>query len=277
MTKNTMRRQILIVDDHDDLASDLRDAFSKSGHETKTLETRSEAVSLRDLNDYDLIIVDLDSVHSENAALLPPDDTCISVSSEDLSEDEEIIKAFKICATNFRRENGFDEDELREAVETVLNYKSKFVDDERAVKGWREKIEFELPSAITLMHSVLNYLLGRVAKMGVIEPEKSNVFIALDEAFVNAVKHGNKYDPDKMVRVTAEVSPREARFTVEDEGDGFDVTQIPDPLDPANLFKTSGRGVLLMYNIMDEVKYNERGNRLTMVKKSDKVTTDSHG
>ncbi|MER3632266.1 MAG: hypothetical protein C4325_08950 [Blastocatellia bacterium] len=62
---------------------------------------------------------------------------------------------------------------------------------------------------------------------------------------------------------------KEARFTVEDEGEGFDVSSIPDPLDPDNLFKASGRGVLFIFNIMDEVQYNERGNRLTMVKKSD--------
>jgi serine/threonine-protein kinase RsbW len=54
---------------------------------------------------------------------------------------------------------------------------------------------------------------------------------------------------------------------VEDEGDGFNVQEIPDPRDPDNLFKASGRGVLLIYNIMDEVQYNERGNRLTMVKR----------
>ncbi|MCV4656335.1 ATP-binding protein, partial [Escherichia coli] len=54
------------------------------------------------------------------------------------------------------------------------------------------------------------------------------------------------------------------------EGEGFDVNSIPNPLDPENLFKSSGRGVLFIYNIMDEVKYNERGNRLTMVKKSEK-------
>jgi serine/threonine-protein kinase RsbW len=128
-----------------------------------------------------------------------------------------------------------------------------------------------LHSDITLMHSVLDYLLKRVAKMGVIEPEKSNVFVALDEAFVNAVKHGNKFNHKKLIRIAAEISRREARFTVEDEGEGFDITQIPNPLDSANLFKTSGRGVLLMSKIMDEVKYNERGNRLTLVKKSEKI------
>ena len=113
----------------------------------------------------------------------------------------------------------------------------------------------------------------RVEKLGVVKSEQSNLFVALDEAFVNAVKHGNKFDSTKLVRIAAEVSPAEARFTIEDEGEGFDVNSIPDPLDPANLFKTSGRGVLFIYNIMDEVKYNERGNRLTMIKRSDREST----
>jgi serine/threonine-protein kinase RsbW len=131
----------------------------------------------------------------------------------------------------------------------------------------REKIDFELPSDVTLMNGVLQYLIERLAKLGVIKPERSNLFVALDEAFVNAVKHGNRNDPAKLVRITAELSTKEARFTIEDEGDGFNVQEIPDPRDPENLFKTSGRGVLLIYNIMDEVYYNERGNRLTMVKR----------
>jgi serine/threonine-protein kinase RsbW len=119
------------------------------------------------------------------------------------------------------------------------------------------------------MHIVLDYLIKRVEKLGVVKSEQSNLFVALDEAFVNAVKHGNKFDAGKNVRITAEVTNQEARFTIEDEGEGFDVTAIPDPLDPMNLFKPSGRGVLFIYNIMDEVKYNDRGNRLTMVKKCD--------
>jgi len=112
-------------------------------------------------------------------------------------------------------------------------------------------------------------LMKRVEKVGVIDTENSNLFIALDEAFVNAVKHGNKFDADKIVRVSAEVSAKEARFTVEDEGEGFDVNLIPDPTDPENLFKASGRGVLIIHNVMDEVRYNERGNRLEMIKRNE--------
>ena len=98
---------------------------------------------------------------------------------------------------------------------------------------------------------------------------QSAEFIALDEAFVNAVKHGNKNDLTKLVKITAELSEKEASFTVEDEGEGFNIQEIPDPCDPANLFHTSGRGVLLIYNIMDEVEYNAQGNRVKMVKRPD--------
>jgi serine/threonine-protein kinase RsbW len=145
--------------------------------------------------------------------------------------------------------------------------KSRFADTERDNTSTREMIDFELPSDISLMNSVLQYLIARVTQVGVINPDRSNLFVALDEAFVNAVKHGNRHDMTKHVRITADISPQEARFTVEDEGEGFDVQEIPNPCDPENLFKTSGRGVLLIFNIMDEVQYNSRGNRLTMVKR----------
>jgi len=74
------------------------------------------------------------------------------------------------------------------------------------------------------------------------------------------------------LRVTAELSANEACFTVEDEGEGFNLHEIPDPRDPANLFKTSGRGVLLIYNIMDEVEYNAQGNRVRMVKRPESLS-----
>lgn len=264
-----MQRRILIVDDHDDLKTALTQVFTETGYFVQSAENRDEAVRLDESHDYDLVITDLDgekAFPAENSET--PDDKCLpqNDTSEDLTRSQ--IKAFKICALNFRREN-FDEDELKNLFETILNYKSQFVDKLPAVSQIREKIEFEIPSAISLMHSILDYLMKRVEKVGVVDAENSNLFIALDEAFVNAVKHGNKFDAAKNVRIAAEVSPKEARFTVEDEGEGFDVNSIPDPLDPENLFKTSGRGVLLIHNIMDEVKYNERGNKLEMIKKSE--------
>jgi serine/threonine-protein kinase RsbW len=179
-----------------------------------------------------------------------------------------IIKAFKFGASNYFR-SAYDTNELREIVEQTLSYKLLYVDDPSLFPQLHEKIEFELPSDLSLMNGVLEYLQERVSKLGLIQPERSNLFVALDEAFVNAVKHGNKNDPSKLLKITAELSAKEACFTVEDEGEGFDIREIPDPCDPANLFRTSGRGVLLIYNIMDEVEYNAQGNRVKMVKRPD--------
>lgn len=263
-----MQRRILIIDDHDDLATALGDVFTTVGHHVEIAEDRDSALAVPNIESFDLVITDLDVrgdaadlVSSENAPV------CLPTVLNEKEASAENIKAFKICAANFRRD-GFDENELSNFVTTILDYKIRFVDKADIVANLHESIEFELPSAISTMHAVLDYLMKRVEKLGVISPERSNLFVALDEAFVNAVKHGNKFDSEKLVRVSCEVSKAEARFTVEDEGEGFDVNTIPDPLDPENLFKTSGRGVLFIYNIMDEVKYNERGNRLTMVKKA---------
>jgi CheY-like chemotaxis protein len=264
------KRRILIVDDNQDLRASLEEVLRELGHDVVATGERAEALERDDLDEFDLIISDLtDDVDSgvqllseiKRKRLLVP-----VVVSSDEAQQPGVVKAFKMGAVNYLR-HPYDKEELCSIVEKTLAYKLRFVDDLKVLPHVHEKIEFELPSDVSLMNGVLHYLLERVAKLGVIKPERSNLFIALDEAFVNAVKHGNKNDHSKLVRITAELSSKEARFTVEDEGEGFNVQEIPDPRDPENLFKTSGRGVLLIYNIMDEVKYNERGNRLTMVKR----------
>jgi anti-sigma regulatory factor (Ser/Thr protein kinase)/ActR/RegA family two-component response regulator len=264
------RRRILIVDDNDELRAALETVLRELGHDVVATNDREAALLRADLDGFDLIISDLtDDAESgvEILSELQRQRLAIPVVvSSDEAQKPGIVKAFKMGAANFLR-LPYNKDELRTIVEKTLSYKLRFVEDLKMLPYVREKIDFELPSDVSLMNGVLQYLIERVSRLGVIRPERSNLYIALDEAFVNAVKHGNKNDPSKMVRITAELSANECRFTVEDEGQGFNVQEIPDPCDPENLFKASGRGVLLIYNIMDEVKYNERGNRLTMVKR----------
>lgn len=264
-----MQKKILIVDDHDDLATLLMKKFTASSYFVRILESRHEAMELMTKENFDLIISDLDG---ENLKADEPTE-CLPDSFENPISYTP-VKAFKICVRNYD-EQSFSEEELKDFVRVVLDCKARCVDKKEIVQKLHEKIEFAVPSYLSLMHDILNYLIKRVEKVGIVNPQTSNLFVALDEAFVNAVKHGNKFDTRKLVRITADVSPEEARFTIEDEGEGFDVNAIPDPLDPENLFKTSGRGVLFIYNIMDEVKYNERGNRLTMIKKSESSKSGS--
>jgi serine/threonine-protein kinase RsbW len=272
------KRRILIVDNNDELRAILEDALGSLGHEAVVTGDRDEALNRDDLDQFDLIISDLtedaqtgDQPNGQPSLQLAGQRHRRHLLTPVFSNATEpvIVKAFKMVAANYLR-LPYNKDELREIVEQTLSYKLRYVDNPSLLSHTHEKIEFELPSDLALMNGVLQYLLERVAKLGLISPEGSNLFVALDEAFVNAVKHGNKNDPTKLVRVGAELSPTEACFTIEDEGEGFDVATIPDPRDPANLFKSSGRGVLLIYNIMDEVEYNAQGNRVKMVKRPER-------
>ena len=262
-----MPKKILIVDDYDDLRTALTAEFVKMNHLVDSVDNRDDGIKLMESKKFDVIIADLDgentpSVFSRNGI-------SAEGSAKDTSESRSNVKAFKISIDSFHKSN-FNEDQLKYFVETILGFKSKYIDRGGNIDERHEKIEIEVPGVISLMHSILGYLMKRVEKLKLINLEKSNLFVALDEAFVNAVKHGNKFDADKNIRITVDITSKEARFTIEDEGMGFDVHAIPDPTDIENLFKTSGRGVMFMYNIMDEVIYNDRGNRITMIKKRDK-------
>ena len=120
--------------------------------------------------------------------------------------------------------------------------------------------------------------------------------IALEEALLNAVYHGNlevsselrengdeafhklararrSIEPfaGRRVRIAARLTTTSATFVISDEGPGFDVAKLPDPTDPEFLERPSGRGVLLMRTFMDEVRYNSTGNRVTLVKRRDRA------
>ena len=92
------------------------------------------------------------------------------------------------------------------------------------------------------------------------------VHLSLEEAFINAIKHGNHGDPEKKIAVECLITPEKFDITIADEGFGFDPAGIPDPRCNGNLYKCSGRGVLLIQSYMDVVEYNDRGNCVHLVK-----------
>jgi serine/threonine-protein kinase RsbW len=87
--------------------------------------------------------------------------------------------------------------------------------------------------------------------------------LVMEEAIVNAIKHGNKQNPAKKVEVRYCLDEHSVVVEVEDEGAGFDPSQVPDPLDPANLERSCGHGVLLMRHYTSWLFYNEEGNCVT--------------
>ena len=98
--------------------------------------------------------------------------------------------------------------------------------------------------------------------------------LSLEEALINAVKHGNKLDREKKVRVDVEISAQRFEITIEDEGEGFERSSVPDPRLDENLEKLHGRGLLLMEEYMDEVQYSAGGRRIRMVLRNEKPPKD---
>ena len=100
------------------------------------------------------------------------------------------------------------------------------------------------------------------------------VRLALEEALVNAIKHGNGMDPEKSVRVDCRVAREKVRIEIEDEGIGFRPESIPDPTEDENLEKPGGRGIMLMRAFLDFVEYNDIGNRVVLVKQRQNLSTN---
>ncbi len=90
--------------------------------------------------------------------------------------------------------------------------------------------------------------------------------LALEEAVINAIKHGNELDDTKRVTVSFSIDDDRAAISIADEGAGFDPDDVPDPTLDENLIATSGRGIALMRAYMDEVRFNDRGTEITMIK-----------
>ena len=93
------------------------------------------------------------------------------------------------------------------------------------------------------------------------------VRLALEEAMVNAIKHGNRMEADKKVFIACELTADEITVVIEDQGEGFKPEDVPDPTEDENLENPGGRGIMLIRSFMNAVAYNDRGNCLTMIKK----------
>ncbi len=109
-------------------------------------------------------------------------------------------------------------------------------------------------------------LLSAMEERGFSQDDVFAVHLAVEEAFLNAVKHGNKMDARKKVAIDYVLDQEKAEIWIGDEGPGFDPRAVPDPRVGQNLYRPEGRGLLLISAYMHVVEYNERGNRVHMIR-----------
>ncbi|MHB0960860.1 MAG: ATP-binding response regulator [Pirellulaceae bacterium] len=157
----------------------------------------------------------------------------------------------------------------------------------------RSDTTFRLKNDAAMIGPLVNYLHRTIRAIGVCDQACGiRVCVALEEAINNAMFHGNleinsaqrtgdsqcyrqlvaerlRTDPfrDRTVDIEAKLTRQDATFVVRDQGPGFDPASLPDPTEPENLEKASGRGLLLMRTFMDCVQFNRRGNEVTMIKR----------
>jgi serine/threonine-protein kinase RsbW len=107
------------------------------------------------------------------------------------------------------------------------------------------------------------------SQAGFDEDTRGGISMAVREAMINAVLHGNAYDAGKSVNLTFEQNGPELTITITDQGKGLDPVEVPDPLAPENLMKQSGRGIFLIRAFMDEVRFRKLnpGTEITLIKR----------
>ena len=130
------------------------------------------------------------------------------------------------------------------------------------------RLSFKLASTMDSVAEVEAAAEKLTQAAGLDEDESFRVVMAAREAAVNAVLHGNGYDPNKKISASFENNGKSLVITIADEGEGLDPAKIPDPLAPENLLRGTGRGIFLIRSFLDEVHFRQLnpGTELTLVK-----------
>ena len=129
---------------------------------------------------------------------------------------------------------------------------------ETTIRGMNN-IHIEVPSLSENIRMIESFIDNAREKFQLDDDIYGNIMIAITEAVNNAIKHGNQSDSSKNVSLSLSLDDSLIKFIVEDEGQGFDFENLPDPTAPENIEKPGGRGIFLMKHLSDEVKFKEGG------------------
>lgn len=123
-----------------------------------------------------------------------------------------------------------------------------------------------ISSEFTNLPKVEKFCIMISKKAGLNEDQSDNIAIAVTELVNNAIIHGNRQDPHKKVTVQADYYSDHLTVSVSDQGEGFDPNTLSNPTDPQNLWKQNGRGIFLVYNLIDEVEIlpSKKGTRVVL-------------
>ncbi len=137
------------------------------------------------------------------------------------------------------------------------------VSAENVVGNATERMGFEIPSRRELIIETIDDILNHVSRANL---NMQFMRLVIEEALVNAMEHGNRFDHSKTVSIRVEVTSESLVIRIRDQGKGFEYNRVSDPHSEAALWNRRGRGIFLMRKIMDEVIYTRNGSEITLIK-----------
>lgn len=267
--------RILIVEDSKTMRLYLQNLLKKEGYQVEAASNGKEALEAiqesQKLNtSFNIVITDILMPEMNGLELLQKvkeinrDISVVVVTSE--TTIETAIQALNLGATNFLRKPP-DPEEILDVVWRVSRLKELTFESAELIPFMTRTLHMEIPSQVKFIKGIAQNIIQEAHLMGYNRNElEDKILVTIDEAVTNAIKHGNKFDENKKVKIDVDIDMERIKIDVRNEGEGFKVEEVPDPTDPKNFLKMSGRGILFMKLSMDEVVYSDQGKTLTLIK-----------
>jgi CheY-like chemotaxis protein len=288
---------ILVVDDSKVDRTLAGNILSKADFEVLFAKDGREAISVVQGQSPEVVVTDLQMPDLDGLQLVHhlknshPSLPVILMTAH--GNEETAVTALQTGAASYVPKKNLARD-LEETVRSLLSVvsaqraESQIIDCLSAIH-----VHYEIGHDVNVLRPLIGQMQGYLRQMQVCdESDIIRISTALQEAFVNAIEHGNlemssnlrelkdnsysklgrerRTQPpfcDRKVKIRCEFSSELAKWVIQDEGKGFDPSSLPDPTDPANLEKVSGRGLLLIRTFMDDVSFNADANEITMIKR----------
>lgn len=128
------------------------------------------------------------------------------------------------------------------------------------------QFEVEIPSDYESGQAIVERIMSIIESSGFSTRDAFGIRLSVDEAVINAIKHGNQFHPEKTVRVNFRLNEQGVKIEIEDQGAGFRPEDVPDPTADENLERPCGRGLMLMREFMNRIEFNAKGNLVVLEK-----------
>ncbi len=261
------KQRILIVDDDIDLCNMLSRYLTFKGFEPHCAYDGADALEKVHENKYDLIILDImmpkiDGYEVCQRLKIQREYNAIPIlmlSAKSTEEDK--ITGLKTGADSYISKP-FEIADLLTSIRNTIE-KSRRSHEELGIK---HEISFHFESRFSYIEKV-NELIGQLFLRTDLAPDEIwEIKLALHELGINAIEHGNKMDPDKTVNIFCHIYDDRLEFEINDEGEGFEVDNIPDPTDDEGICRDRGRGLFLVSKLVDSIKYLDGGSTVRLTR-----------